>query len=64
MEEIVGLAPSGSLGSGFNIEAFNRALEANPHFIGQDAGSADMGPAHLGDGSLFLRGPAIATTSS
>ncbi len=54
MEEIVGLAPSGSLGSGFNIEAFNRALEANPHFIGQDAGSTDMGPTHLGDGSLFL----------
>ena len=54
MEEIIGLAPSGSMGSGYNIDAFNRALESNPDFIGQDAGSTDMGPTHLGDGVLFF----------
>jgi len=54
MDEIVGLAPSGSLGSGYNVESFNRALESNPDFIGQDAGSTDMGPTHLGDGVLFF----------
>ena len=54
MDEIVGLAPSGSLGSSYNIEAFESGLAADPDFIGQDAGSTDMGPTHLGDGSLFL----------
>jgi len=54
VDEIVGLAPSGSLGSGYNVESFNRALDANPDFIGQDAGSTDMGPTHLGDGVLFF----------
>ena len=56
MDEIVGLAPSGSSGSGYNVGSFNRALDANPDFIGQDAGSTDMGPTHLGDGVLFFPG--------
>jgi hypothetical protein len=54
MEEIVGLAPSGSLGSGYNRAAFKRGLEENPDFIGQDAGSSDMGPYYNGTASLFL----------
>ena len=33
MEEIIGLAPSGSMGSGYNLEAFERGLAARPHFI-------------------------------
>jgi Acyclic terpene utilisation family protein AtuA len=54
MQEIVGLAPSGSLGSGYNKDAFRRGLEEDPHFIGQDAGSTDMGPYYNGTGTAFL----------
>lgn len=54
MEQITGLAPSGSLGSGYNIEAFKRGLSLSPHFIGQDAGSTDMGPYYHGSATPFL----------
>jgi hypothetical protein len=54
MQTITGLAPSGSLGSGYNIEAFRRGLGAAPDFIGQDAGSTDMGPYYHGTGYPFL----------
>lgn len=54
MDQITGLAPSGSLGSGYNIEAFRRGLDAQPDFIGQDAGSTDMGPYYHGTGQPFL----------
>ena len=54
MEQITGLAPSGSLGSGYNVEAFKRGLDAAPDFIGQDAGSTDMGPYYHGTGAPFL----------
>lgn len=54
MDEVIGIAPSGSMGSGYNQMAFERALEANPHFIGQDAGSTDMGPYYHGTGKTFL----------
>lgn len=54
MEQVTGLAPSGSLGSGYNIEAFRRGLDATPDFIGQDAGSTDMGPYYHGTGQPFL----------
>ena len=54
VEEIVGLAPSGSMGSGYNLEAFERGLAANPHFIGQDAGTTDTGPYYHGTGLPFL----------
>lgn len=54
MKEIVGLAPSGSLGSGFDLAAFRRALDEKPDFIGQDAGSTDMGPYYQGSSKPFL----------
>lgn len=54
MKEIVGLAPSGSLGSGFDLQAFKRALDEGPDFIGQDAGSTDMGPYYHGSSKPFL----------
>jgi hypothetical protein len=54
MNEIVGLAPSGSLGSGFDLPAFKRALDEKPDFIGQDAGSTDMGPYYHGSSKTFL----------
>jgi Acyclic terpene utilisation family protein AtuA len=53
-DEVVGLAPSGSLGSGFDLPAFRRALEEEPDFIGQDAGSTDMGPYYHGSSKPFL----------
>jgi hypothetical protein len=54
MEQVVGLAPSGSMGSGYNLEAFRRGMSLSPHFIGQDAGSTDMGPYYHGTGATFL----------
>lgn len=53
-DEIVGLAPSGSLGSGYDLPSFKRALEEKPDFIGQDAGSTDMGPYYHGSARPFL----------
>jgi len=36
------------MGSGYNLDAFKRGVNLKPHFIGQDAGSTDMGDiAHL-----------------
>ena len=54
MDEVIALAPSGSMGSGYNLTAFERALGLEPHFIGQDAGSTDMGPYYHGTGKTFL----------
>ncbi|VTU45576.1 acyclic terpene utilization AtuA family protein [Variovorax sp. PBL-E5] len=54
MKQITGVAPSGSMGSGYNVESFKRAMAANPDFIGQDAGSTDMGPYYHGDDKPFL----------
>jgi hypothetical protein len=54
MDELVGVAPSGSLGSGFDLPAFRRALDEDPDFIGQDAGSTDMGPYYHGSSKTFL----------
>ena len=54
MDEVTGLAPSGSMGSGYNLDAFERGLAANPDFIGQDAGSTDMGPYYHGAAAPFL----------
>src|SRR5689334_3982775 len=54
MDEVIGLAPSGSMGSGYNLEAFKRGVALKPHFIGQDAGSTDMGPYYHGTGKTFL----------
>lgn len=54
MKQITGVAPSGSMGSGYNLASFKRAMEAKPDFIGQDAGSTDMGPYYHGADKPFL----------
>ena len=54
MEEVIGVSPSGCLGVGFNEDSFRRAMEQNPHFIGQDAGTSDFGAAYLGSGNFFM----------
>lgn len=54
MDEIIGVAPSGSLGSGYPVEALEAALDEGAHFIAQDAGSTDMGPYYHGTGEPFL----------
>src|SRR4029079_5475498 len=53
-EQVIGLAPSGSMGSGYNLDAFRRGMSLEPDFIGQDAGSTDMGPYYHGTGATFL----------
>lgn len=54
MKQVTGVAPSGSMGSGYNLASFKRAMQANPDFIGQDAGSTDMGPYYHGADKAFL----------
>jgi len=54
MKQVTGVAPSGSMGSGYNVESFKRAMAAEPDFIGQDAGSTDMGPYYHGHDQPFL----------
>ena len=54
MKQVTGVAPSGSMGSGYNLESFKRAMSQQPDFIGQDAGSTDMGPYYHGDDKPFL----------
>lgn len=48
------IAASGQVGYGFDEQAFQRALEINPDFIGCDAGSMDPGPFYLGAGQAFV----------
>lgn len=48
------IAASGQVGYGFDEEAFNRALEMGPDYIGCDAGSLDPGPFYLGMGQAFV----------
>lgn len=54
MKQIIGVAPSGSMGCGYNLASFKRAMDAKPDFIGQDAGSTDMGPFYHGADQPFL----------
>jgi hypothetical protein len=54
MKQVTGIAPSGSMGSGYNLESFKRAMTMKPDFIGQDAGSTDMGPYYHGHDQPFL----------
>ncbi len=44
------LMPSGGLGAGINMEAFENGLAMKPDVIAADAGSTDSGPAYLAKG--------------
>ncbi|WP_210485739.1 acyclic terpene utilization AtuA family protein [Microvirga antarctica] len=46
------LAASGQLGYGIPEAAFRKGLAQNPHIIGCDMGSIDVGPYYLGSGNL------------
>jgi hypothetical protein len=46
------LAASGQLGYGIPIPAFKAGMDRDPHFIGCDMGSIDVGPYYLGAGKL------------
>lgn len=48
------IAASGQVGYGFDMDAFQRALEMKPDYIGCDAGSMDPGPYYLGTGQAFV----------
>jgi hypothetical protein len=54
MEEVRVLSPTGTLGYGFNKEAFQRAMAQNPDVIAVDAGSTDPGPYYLGAGKPLV----------
>lgn len=44
------LVPTGMLGFGFPLASFEKNLALDPHAIGVDAGSTDLGPHNLGGG--------------
>ena len=53
-DEIRLVAPTGTLGYGFSVADFTRAIEEHrPHVIAVDAGSTDPGPYYLGSGESF-----------
>lgn len=58
MQPITLLAPTGSLGYGFDADAFERAMTLKPAAIVVDAGSTDPGPHYLGSGEMLV--PRIA----
>ncbi|MEF8824832.1 MAG: acyclic terpene utilization AtuA family protein [Halapricum sp.] len=62
MDEIRLVAVNGLMhGNGFPTSSLDRALEADPHAIGVDAGSTDAGPTYLGSGdTMHERGDAKA----
>lgn len=53
-QSITVLAPTGTLGYGFGIEAFERGMSLNPSVIAVDAGSTDPGPHYLGSGEPLV----------
>lgn len=54
LDEIRLIAPTGTLGYGFDVNDFTRAVERHrPHVIAVDAGSTDPGPYYLGSGTSF-----------
>ncbi|MCZ6789774.1 MAG: acyclic terpene utilization AtuA family protein [Chloroflexi bacterium] len=59
MAEARALAATGILGSGFAESSLAKGLEWDPHFIGADAGSTDLGPQHLGAGTTFFSKEAV-----
>jgi hypothetical protein len=50
MDSITIVAPTGTLGYGFDPDALGRAMTFKPALIGVDAGSTDPGPYYLGTG--------------
>lgn len=54
MEPITIVAPTGSLGYGFDPEALDRAMGLKPSAIVVDAGSTDPGPHYLGSGEMLV----------
>src|SRR5260370_33750406 len=46
------LGASGQLGYGIPTPAFSAGLDRQPHLIGCDMGSIDIGPYYLGSGEL------------
>ncbi|MCC7047060.1 MAG: acyclic terpene utilization AtuA family protein [Alphaproteobacteria bacterium] len=54
MKPITILAPTGSLGYGFDTDAMDRAMRQNPAAITVDAGSTDPGPHYLGSGEMLV----------
>ena len=60
--EIRLIAPTGTLGYGFSVADFLRAVEQHrPHVIAVDAGSTDPGPYYLGSGESFTERIEIRT---
>jgi hypothetical protein len=54
MDPITIVAPTGSLGYGFDPEALDRTMAMNPAAIVVDAGSTDPGPHYLGSGEMLV----------
>ncbi len=54
MTEITVLTPTGSLGYGFDSDAFTRAMGMGPQVIAVDSGSTDPGPHYLGSGEPLV----------
>lgn len=54
MASVTVLAPTGTLGYGFDSAAFERGMALGPDAIAVDAGSTDPGPHYLGSGEPLV----------
>lgn len=54
MKPITVLAPTGTLGYGFGLDALARGMTMKPDVIAVDAGSTDPGPHYLGSGEPLV----------
>ena len=54
MKPITVLAPTGTLGYGFGVDALARGMSLKPDVIAVDAGSTDPGPHYLGSGEPLV----------
>jgi len=55
MEELRILSATGALGATpFDVDSFHRGLQRDPHMVGADAGSNDVGPFGLGANTCYF----------
>ncbi len=59
MREMRVLSATGMIGYGYLESSLREGLRREPHFIGADAGSTDLGPYYLGSGEPYNSRPVV-----
>ena len=59
MDEMRVFSATGVIGYGYLESSLKAGMARNPHFLGGDAGSTDLGPYYLGAGESFTSRPMV-----